>query len=155
LNGKKDGSFDDIKFAAIRDRYFVLLAEPQGFQCQAIIKKISPTESEVWLAPQVTSLAPGASLVEKFRIYLGPQDLPTINKVNPNWAGVMYFGIFDFISHLLLQLLGIFYLLGHNWGLAIIILSVVIYIILLPFSLKQMRSMKEMQVDAVVPRAQG
>jgi YidC/Oxa1 family membrane protein insertase len=33
----------------------------------------------------------------------------------------------------------------HNWGLAIIVLSLIIYIILFPLSLKQMRSMKEMQ----------
>ena len=33
----------------------------------------------------------------------------------------------------------------HNWGWAIIILSLVVYFLLFPLSLKQMRSMKEMQ----------
>ncbi len=57
-----------------------------------------------------------------------------------------YFGTFDFIAQLLLQLLGFFYSLVHNWGLAIIILSIVVYFLLFPLSIKQMRSMKEMQL---------
>jgi YidC/Oxa1 family membrane protein insertase len=34
----------------------------------------------------------------------------------------------------------------HNWGLAIIILSIAVYFLLFPLSIKQMRSMKEMQL---------
>jgi YidC/Oxa1 family membrane protein insertase len=40
--------------------------------------------------------------------------------------------------------------LTHNWGWAIVLLSLAIYLVLFPLSLKQMRSMKEMQ--ALQPR---
>jgi YidC/Oxa1 family membrane protein insertase len=44
-----------------------------------------------------------------------------------------------------MQLLEFLYKVVHNWGAAIIILSILIYLILFPLSLKQMRSMKQMQ----------
>jgi YidC/Oxa1 family membrane protein insertase len=62
----------------------------------------------------------------------------------------MYYGTFDFIAHLLIQLLDWLYRLVHNWGLVIILLSIMIYFLLYPLVLKQMRSMKEMQ--ALQPR---
>jgi YidC/Oxa1 family membrane protein insertase len=68
-----------------------------------------------------------------------------INSINPNWLGVINYGAFDIISQMLLQLLGFFYQLVHNWGWAIVILSLVVYLILFPLTLKQMRSTKEMQ----------
>jgi len=91
-------------------------------------------------------LAPNEQIGHSFRIYLGPQDLKMISQINSDWTGIIYFGVFDFIAQLLLQLLNFFYSLVHNWGWAIIILSLAVYLILFPLSLKQMRSMKEMQV---------
>ena len=77
---------------------------------------------------------------------MGPQELNVISNAKPEWSGIIYFGTFDFIAQLLLQLLGFFYGLVHNWGLAIIILSIAVYFLLFPLSIKQMRSMKEMQL---------
>jgi YidC/Oxa1 family membrane protein insertase len=44
------------------------------------------------------------------------------------------------------QVLHFLYGLVHNWGWAIVILSLVVYLALYPLTLKQMRSMKEMQL---------
>jgi YidC/Oxa1 family membrane protein insertase len=81
---------------------------------------------------------------------LGPQDLQTISRLQPEWAGVIHYGFFDFIAQTLLGLLGFLYKLAHNWGWAIVLLSIFIYLVLFPLSLKQMRSMKQMQ--ALQPR---
>jgi YidC/Oxa1 family membrane protein insertase len=86
----------------------------------------------------------------KFHIYLGPQELQQITRIQPEWSGVMYYGTFDFIAHMLLHLLDFVFSLVHNWGITIVILSVLIYLILFPLTLKQMRSMKQMQ--ALQPR---
>ena len=144
LNGRKDMTFDQLQFIGLRDRYFCLIVEP-GSECGGFVKKINANETEVGLTPKGIQLAPGMKEVQKFHIYLGPQELQLINNIKPEWSGVIYYGTFDFISHLLLQLLGLFYHILHNWGLAIILLSLAVYLVLFPFSLKQMRSMKEMQ----------
>lgn len=146
LSAGKDFSSVDVKFIGLRDQYFCTIVEPANMAASAYIKKISPQESEVGLFMKEINLKPSAQIGHSFRIYLGPQDLKSINNAKPEWTSIIYFGTFDFIAQLLLQLLGFFYSLVHNWGSAIIILSIAVYFILFPLSIKQMRSMKEMQL---------
>lgn len=144
---RKEITVNEVKFLALRNRYFCAIVEPAGEnQYSAWVKKISPQESEIGLGVQEFWLAPGQRWEQKFHIYLGPQDLGIINKINPGWAEVIHYGSFDIISQVLLQILGFLHRLFRNWGLAIIALSVVIYLLLYPLTLKQMRSMREMQV---------
>ncbi|MDD5060487.1 MAG: YidC/Oxa1 family insertase periplasmic-domain containing protein, partial [Candidatus Omnitrophica bacterium] len=110
------------------------------------IKKLNGQESEIGIQGKEINLKPNEQIGQLYRIYLGPQDSKTINNIKPEWSAIIYYGTFDFIAQLLLQLLGFFYSLVHNWGLAIILLSLVVYLVLFPLTLKQMRSMKEMQL---------
>ena len=146
LSARKDFSGSDVKFIGLRDQYFCTIVEPVNMSTNAYIKKITPQESEVGLFMSEANLKPGAQIGHSYRIYLGPQDLKILNNAKPEWTAMIYFGTFDFIAQLLLQLLGFFYSLVHNWGLAIIILSISVYFLLFPLSIKQMRSMKEMQL---------
>lgn len=146
LAAGKEFSSQDIKFMGLRDQYFCLIAEPVAEESSGYVKRINPQESEVGILAKEISLKPGAQIGQLYRIYLGPQDLRTINSIKPEWTSIIYYGTFDFIAQLLLQLLGFFYSLVHNWGWAIIILSLAVYFLLFPLTLKQMRSMKEMQV---------
>ncbi len=146
LSAGKDFNSTEVKFIGLRDQYFCTIVEPVNLLGSGYIKKISAQESEVGLFLGETTLKPGAQIGHSFRIYLGPQDLKIINNAKSEWTSIIYFGTFDFIAQLLLQLLGFFYGLVHNWGLAIIILSIAVYFILFPLSIKQMRSMKEMQL---------
>jgi len=146
LSAAKDFSGSNVKFIGLRDQYFCTIIGSDKAGVNAYIKKIVPQESEIGLFLPETELMAGAQIGHLFSIYLGPQDLKIINTVNPEWSGIIFFGTFDFIAQLLLQLLGFFFGLVHNWGLAIIILSVAVYLLLFPLSMKQMRSMKEMQI---------
>ncbi|MCX5694329.1 MAG: membrane protein insertase YidC [Candidatus Omnitrophica bacterium] len=146
LSAGKDFIGSDVKFIGLRDQYFCTIIEPREIGKSGYVKKISPQESEVGLLLMEKTVKPGDQIGQYFRIYLGPQDLNTINSIKPEWSSIIYFGTFDFIAQLLLQLLGFFFNLVHNWGLAIIILSLVVYFLLFPLSIKQMRSMKEMQI---------
>ncbi len=142
----KEISSQDLKFIGLRDQYFCLIAEPIDLVASGYIKRITPQESEVGILANEISLAPGSQNGQFYKIYLGPQDIKVINTYKPEWTSIIYFGTFDFIAQLLLQLLGFFYSLVHNWGWAIIILSIAVYFLLFPLSIKQMRSMKEMQL---------
>ena len=146
LSAGKEFNSPDTKFIGLRDQYFCAIVEPVNMETSAYLKKITPQESEVGLLMSEINLKPGTQIGHSYRIYLGPQDLKFLNNTKPEWTGIIYFGTFDFIAQLLLQLLGFFYGLVHNWGLAIIILSIAVYFLLFPLSMKQMRSMKEMQL---------
>ena len=152
LSPAKDYYGEKTKILGLRDRYFCLIVEPGVNSYSALIKKLSSTESEVRFNSENIVLQPWAQIGHLFHVYLGPQDLKLINNINPNWSGIIYFGTFDFISQILLQSLEFLYRIFHNWGWAIITLSILIYLILYPLSLKQMRSMKEMQ--AIQPKVE-
>ena len=146
LNPLKDASFSDAKFLAVRDKYFCAILESAAGPRDVFVKKINNYTSEAGFARKAIILPAGASISEKFYIYLGPQELQPIEAVKKQWASVIHYGTFDFIAQLLLQLLRFFYALVHNWGWSIVLLSFAVYLILYPLTLKQMRSMKEMQI---------
>lgn len=146
LQARKDIAFEDIKFLGLRDRYFALIVEPEGGKFSGFIHKIGAEESEIGLKFKDVILSAGEQIEQKFLIYMGPQDLRLINQINPSWAGIINYGMFDFIAQILWQLLEFLYRLLHNWGWAIVALSFLVYFALYPLSLKQMRSMKEMQL---------
>jgi len=146
LSAGKEFSSQDVKFIGLRDQYFCAIVESVNGEVSGYIKKVEPQESEIGMIGKEISLKPGVQIGQSYRIYLGPQDLKTINSIKPEWTAIIYYGTFDFIAQLLLQLLGFFYSLVHNWGWAIIILSLAVYLLLFPLTLKQMRSMKEMQL---------
>ena len=150
FNLRKDITLEEIKFLGFRDRYFCAIIEPGSDIYTGFIKKINSQGSEIGLFANEFTLAVGQQKEFTFHIYLGPQELRHITSIKPEWAAVMYYGTFDFIAHLLLQLLDFIFGLVRNWGTTIVIISVLIYLILFPLTLKQMRSMKRMQ--ALQPR---
>jgi YidC/Oxa1 family membrane protein insertase len=145
-NPHKDCTIENVQFLGLRNRYFCAIIQPTNKDnFSGWVKRVNPQESELGLKGRDIKLMPGGRAEEKFCIYLGPQDLQLITQVNPEWSTIMYYGTFSVISQFLLQSLEFINRFVHNWGLAIIVLSLIIYIILFPLSLKQMRSMKEMQ----------
>lgn len=149
----KDQLINALNFVGIRDRYFCAILEQGSKNYIAFIKKTNSKKSKIGIEAKKILIKPGEKFQEKFKIYLGPQLVNYIAAVNPEWATMVNYGTFDIISQTLLKLLDIIFSLVRNWGLAIIILSVAIYFILFPLSIKQMRAMKEMQV--LQPRIEG
>lgn len=144
-NGKKDWESYTAKYLSIRDRYFCIIVEPQEGSALGFIKKVSPKETSVGFAFSRLDVPANQKISKKFYIYLGPQEISTITAIKSSWASIINYGTFDIISQMLLQLLRFIYAIVHNWGWAIIILSILVYLILFPLSIKQMHSMKEMQ----------
>jgi YidC/Oxa1 family membrane protein insertase len=145
FNTGKPRDFTDLKFAALKERYFCLIVEPDEDGYSGYVHKLNGKEAEVGIVSPEFVLMPGETLRQQFHIYLGPQDLSIIKSIKPEWAGIMHYGMFDLIAQMLLQVLNAVHGVTHNWGWSIILLSLLIYFVLFPLTLKQMRSMKAMQ----------
>lgn len=143
--GRKLAQKDNIEFASLRDRYFCFIVHPLYANSKGVVAPAGDTKSVVKISLPGNSVDPGQAIELEYDLYAGPQDIQLINAANPRWTPVVHYGPFDIISHTLLQIMGLFYKLVHNWGWSIILLSLSTYIILFPLSIKQMRSMKEMQ----------
>ena len=83
----------------------------------------------------------------KYQLYIGPKkqsDLEAVKSVDI--TGVIDYGMFKILVLPLLTALRWIHRYVHNYGLAIIILTFLLSILLFPLRLKQMLSMKKMQV---------
>ena len=84
LGAGKEFSSQDIKFIGLRDQYFCAIVEPVARESIGYVKKINPQESEVGLLAKEIIVNPEAQIGQLYRIYLGPQDLKTINSIKQN-----------------------------------------------------------------------
>lgn len=74
---------------------------------------------------------------QKFNLsfYLGPKSVNEMDAVDPRLEELLSFGWFSWICRLLLKILSWFYELVGNYGLSIILLSILIKIPFVPFSI--------------------
>lgn len=78
-------------------------------------------------------------------IFLGPKLPENLAKIDPLLPEVMDYGIFGFISKPLLTLMKFMFGIFGNWGLAIIALTIVMRLLMLPFNIVSFRSARAMQ----------
>lgn len=78
-------------------------------------------------------------------IYIGPKLTENIIKIDPVLPEVMDYGVFGFISKLLLKLMKFLHGIFGNWGVAIIALTIVMRFLMLPFNIVSFKSARAMQ----------
>ncbi|MEK6627808.1 MAG: membrane protein insertase YidC [Bdellovibrionota bacterium] len=78
-------------------------------------------------------------------IYIGPKVTEILNKIDPVLPEVMDLGMFGFIAKPLLLLMKFMHGIFGNWGLAIIALTLVMRLLMLPFNIVSFKSMRAMQ----------
>lgn len=78
-------------------------------------------------------------------LYAGPKSIDTLKVVDPELASIIDFGFFGFIARPLLYIMKACYTLVENWGVAIILLTLLVRLCVLPFNIMSFKSMKAMQ----------
>jgi YidC/Oxa1 family membrane protein insertase len=94
----------------------------------------------------------GAGTIET-GLYFGPKDIDILRDVRPGMEKLIDYGWFAVIVAPLLWLLKQFHAAIPNWGVAIILATVVIKILLFPLTWKQLVSMKKM--SALQPKIEA
>ncbi len=102
--------------------------------------------------PAVT-VAPNATQVFDINLYAGPQTYSVINKLADNLHLAKDYGKVHIFASPLFWLLDKLHGLVHNWGWAIVLLTIIVKIVLFPLTNASYRSMAKMR--AVAPRLQA
>ncbi|MDP8246828.1 MAG: membrane protein insertase YidC [Candidatus Tritonobacter lacicola] len=97
------------------------------------------------LGMQLPEIAPDREVAYSFRLYAGPKDYDLLKSMEPPLGDVMGFGFFGPLSKIILASLKFFYGICGNYGVAIILLTIAIRIVLFPLNQKSFKSMKKMQ----------
>jgi len=94
------------------------------------------------------SIAPGATGDVKVKLYVGPQVQDTLKTLAKGLDLVVDYGIFTVIAAPLFVLLKWLHALVHNWGWAIVLLTIIIKSVFYPLNHASARSMAKMKVIA-------
>ena len=149
------GKADHVKEAkdgwlGLVQHYFVSAwIEPQGMLRDYVTEKRQDgTYAGRVLVP--VSLAPGAESKVEVQLYAGPQEKRRLESAAPGLDLVVDYGWLAIIAWPLFWLLEHLYGLTGNWGVAIILLTILIKLIFFPLSAASYKSMAKMKL--VTPR---
>ncbi len=145
------------KFAGVDRRYFTMAMVPEWGPSDSTARCSANGNAEGWVEVVLqntgTTLAPNASKKVKLASYFGPKYYGNLKKVKPG-SGLessVNFGFFAFLSRPMLWLMQFFYnsfdkFGWGNWGICIILLTLLVKLLTWPLTNKSMKSMKKMQV---------
>jgi YidC/Oxa1 family membrane protein insertase len=127
----------------VENSYFahVLIADKDGFAQRGYF---TSTESS-WVSAIIEGPALSDSSTFALSYYVGPKSLPAVSAVDARLEGLLHFGWLAWFAKMIVQLLSWLYEYVHNYGIAIILLTILLKLLLLPFSIKSARYMEMQQ----------
>ncbi len=135
------GKFD---WVAYEDTYFMTSILPAAESVTITMNAAEELVSIDLLSPAET-LAPQAEQTYQYNLFYGPKKLSLLKEIGYNLGKIVYFGWFDIIARPMLYLLNWFYSVVHNYGVAIILVTMLLKAIFWPITQKGLKSMKNMQ----------
>ena len=136
-----------IEWGALSDTYFMGALAPLDSEGIISLKTSQPGPEQLmtrFILPPI-NLPPGADKTFQYAIYFGPRDIGILKPLNLQLEKAVNFGFFDIVSKPLLWVLNFFYGYLHNYGWAIILLTILVKIVFWPLTHKSYKSMKDMQ----------
>lgn len=148
IDGMKDGdeiSQGTTSWVGYGNRYFASVArnaEPK-LNPDAVLSKYLDVAGASLRYPIL--LRDGAKEVTlRVNYFVGPKEYDLLSKT-PGMKRLIDYGFFSVLAYPLLDLLRFFYRFCHNYGIAIILLTLLVRLLFYPLSLQSSKSMKEMQ----------
>jgi YidC/Oxa1 family membrane protein insertase len=152
--GEEKSARGNIGWVSYEDNYFISAVAPEiPTKSSFTGKRLSSGVLEGVFLPEAVSLPPSAQATSEYQLYLGPRELGILKKFGKNLDQAINFGWTDIIAKPLLYVLRFFDQYLHNYGVSIILLTILVKILFWPLTHKSYKSMKEMQ-KASAPHGQ-
>ena len=152
----KAAVYDDVQFVGVEDNYFLAALKPEhaagavlhAADFETTVKGEKRRDLYACLNLAGDGIASGTA-------YLGPKQTSILDRYG--FERTLQFGTFGIIARFFLVCLSWINKFTHNYGWAIIVLTILIKLVLFPLQQKSMNSMKKMQkmqprVDAIKAR---
>ena len=131
----------DIEWAGYDGRYFLAALVPtDGEQMRLWLKERNQVLEAMVLAPRT-----GGKLGAHLDVYVGPKKIETLEAAGHSLSRSVDLGYFTFIALPLLHALTLSHEFTGNYGIDIILLTMVIKVLFLPLTQRSFKSMKAMQ----------
>jgi YidC/Oxa1 family membrane protein insertase len=143
LAKKGAASEGPVNWAAVESNYFLFAVMPDG--ADALGQGRMKDGIFHLAASRPAAFAAGQSQVLKTSYYMGPADRAILAEMPNKLDQAIDFGWFHLIAVPLLSILNWFYKFVHNYGVAVILLTMLIKLIFWPLSHKSYKSMDQMK----------
>ena len=144
----------DNGWVAISQHFFVSAFIPADkVQRDIYTKKIATNLYAIGTVQPLGTVAPGATVSTDTRLYSGPQDEQTLEKITPGLELVKDYGMLTVIAKPIFWVMTQLHALLGNWGWTIVALTILIKLAFFPLSAAGYRSMAKMRV--VTPKMQA
>jgi YidC/Oxa1 family membrane protein insertase len=135
----------NITWIAFEGTYFMTGVIPENQSSQTLkLSAEGDMVNSLLLGPEDVIAAAGR-LQYNYQVYFGPKRITTLKEAGHDLERVVNFGWFDKLARPALYLLNFFYGYVGNYGIAIILVTVLIKILFWPIAQKGLKSMKNMQ----------
>lgn len=143
--GKKVESGVPVEWLSIKDRHFSIILKPAGKdQFSGLVRGMGDHHFSASLVSQKISIPARSETAQEFLVYVGPNE---IDELLPLGLGeLVNFGKLDLIGKLLVGALEMIQKVVKNYGVAIIVLTTLLNIVLFPMTRVSYMSMKRMQL---------
>jgi YidC/Oxa1 family membrane protein insertase len=145
---EKDMLTGDIEWAGLTDQYFMCVIIPEKTSASTVRLNNNTEENllEVKYIQPGKLLQPGEKHQYDFALFMGPKRMSVLKSIGSNLDKAINFGFFDIIGKPCLWLMDAIYdHLIPNYGVAIILLTILFKLIFWPLGTKSYKSMAEMK----------
>ena len=130
-----------VRWLGLDRNYFAGIAFAESPWPEGIMFPVLDSESEIY---SMAAAVPVYEETTRFEYYLGPKDTGILQNARPDLAEAVDFGFFSGLARLLFRALELFHGYVGNWGVAIILLTIVIKLLFAPLHVKQLRTSQKM-----------
>ena len=135
----------EVHWTGFADKYFLTAVMPVNGTLGGVTVRDNKGYVENTISSAPIPLNPGETFSLPYRLYFGPKDLDLLKGEGNQLERAIDLGWFSSVAKPLLYALKFLYRYVRNYGIAIIIITVVIKILFYPLTYKSYKSMKEMQ----------
>jgi len=143
---KQDTFNGTLQWMALQGRYFMTgLITPESTVAAMRLLLESGKRIEARYIPPEATFAPATRTRYSYQLYFGPMSIRILGQVGHDLKKIINFGMFDILAKPMLWLMNFLYRFIPNYGVAIIILTILTKIVLWPLGSKSYKSMSEMK----------
>lgn len=148
-----------VQWAGVQDRYFLVGLSPRGETSAAgcRLEKMVHTSANQQGVEQISTylattlileggdVEPGGAATFTLAAYTGPKDSNALAVAGANLGRSINFGMFSFLAYPMRWILKTLFSVVGNWGIAIILLTLIVKGAMFPWTQKSFKSMERMK----------
>lgn len=142
---KKNVYKGKIEWVALQDRYFLTSILTDGEKEGSLVLAASKDLLKSKYVHPAKNLMSGTQVTYRHQLFFGPKQMDVLKAAGKDLGKLINFGMFDILAKPCLQFMNMIYGVIPNYGIAIILITIIIKMVLWPLGSKSYKSMAEMK----------